>query len=306
MTQPSVAALVLNYNGPQVTLETLASLVPLDGTDIHLMVIDNGSTDDSYDQVRQHFPGVRQLRVRQNRGISWGLDHGLQVALDEGYDYALVMNNDIEVRSDMVRQMVTVAESDPSYGCIGAKAYYHSDRQRIWSAGGKLRFREAITRERGEGEIDRGQYDRTEVVDYVNGVAMLIRREVLSKIGLWDPVYYLGVEDADFCVRARRAGYQSVYAHEAVLWHMISASIGVYKPFRTFHTARSTAIFLRKYARTHQWLSSLLWFTAALPVAWLREARRGNQSAVTAKARGFVEGLRVPLPALPSAVRDLR
>ena len=137
---------------------------------------------------------------------------------------------------------------------------------------------------------------------------MLIRREVLEQIGTWDPVYYLGVEDADFCMRAQRAGFRTVYAHEALLWHMISASIGVYKPFRTFHTGRSTAIFLRKYARAHQWATALGLFTASIPFAWLREARKGNQAAVSSKVRGFLEGLRVPLPPLPKAeeLRDLR
>ncbi|REJ73206.1 MAG: glycosyltransferase family 2 protein [Acidobacteria bacterium] len=305
MSEPRVAALVLNYNGPRVTLETLDSLVAMRSPGTELMVIDNGSTDDSHEQVRRRFPDLRQLRVRENRGISWGLDHGLQVALDEGFDYALVMNNDIEAHPEMLVEMLAVTEADPEVGCVGVKAYYHSDRGRIWSAGGILRFREAITRERGEGELDRGQYDRTEEVPYVNGVAMLIRRNVLERIGLWDPAYFLGVEDADFCVRARRAGFRCVYAHRAVLWHMISASIGVYKPFRTFHTARSTAIFLRKYAAPHQWASSLLWFVAALPVAWLRELPRGNQRAVHAKVRGLLDGLRAPLPPLPTAVRDL-
>lgn len=302
---PSVAALVLNYNGPDVTLLSLASLVQLEYPEVELIVVDNGSTDDSVQRLRAAHPRIRQLRVRTNRGISWGLDHGLQVALDEGFEYALVMNNDIEVDPSMVHEMVAVAEADPEVGCVGTKSYYHSDRERIWSAGGRLRFREAITTERGQGEIDVGQYDRTQEVDYVNGVAMLIRRRVLQDIGFWDPVYYLGVEDADFCVRAKRAGYRCVYAHQARLWHMISASIGVYKPFRTFHTGRSTAIFLRKYASLPQWASSLSWFLASLPFAMLREMRRGNQAAVISKARGFAAGLRADLPPLPTVADDL-
>lgn len=299
--KPSVAALVLNYNGPDVTLLSLESLTALSYPNVDLMVIDNGSTDDSVDRVGAAFPKIRQLRVHPNRGISWGLDHGLALALEEGYEYALVMNNDIEVAPSMVDEMVRVAAANPEVGCVGTKSYYYSDRERIWSAGGRLRYREALTTERGEGQLDCGQFDRTEEVDYVNGVAMLIRCELLEKIGLWDPTYFLGVEDADFCVRAKQAGYRCVYAHRAELWHMISASIGVYKPFRTFHTARSTAIFLRKHATAWQKARSMAWFLASLPIAYVRELRRGNQAAVTSKARGFAEGLRVPLQPVPTS-----
>jgi GT2 family glycosyltransferase len=300
---PRVAGLVLNYNGREVTLLTLASLVGLDYPALDLVVIDNGSTDDSRAAIAAAYPEVRQLPVAENRGISWGINHGLRWGLESGYDYLLVMNNDIEVAPDLVREMVAVAESDESIGCVAPKAYYHSERNRLWSTGGLLRFRESITRERGDGELDGGQYDRDEDVPYVNGCAMLVRRAALARTGLWDPVYYLGVEDADWCVRMKRQGFRCRYAHRARLWHMISRSLGVYRPTRTFHTGRSTAIFLRKHARPHQWLSALSWTTVAFFAAYARELPRRNQRAVVEKLRGFLAGLRAPLPPIPEPPR---
>lgn len=297
---PSVAMLILNYNGRDVTLQTLESVLRLDYPNVHVYVIDNGCTDDSVAAIEAEFPEVRQLHVKPNKGISWGLNHGIQHALEAEYDYLLLCNNDIEVAPDMLTRLIEVAESDPSIGCVGPKSYYYSDRERLWSTGGWLRFRESITRERGDGELDRGQYDRDEEVDYVNGCAMLVRREAAEAAGYWDPSYFLGIEDADFCVRLKRAGYRCFYAHRARLWHMISHSIGVYTPGRTFHTGRSSAIFVRKYARWYEWLSVALWLGAAIPWAWLRELRRGNQSAATAKLKGFLTGLRVELAPIPS------
>ncbi len=296
---PSVAVLILNYNGRDVTLQTLESMLCSEYPAATFFVIDNGCTDDSVASIEQRFPSVRQLHVSPNRGISWGLNHGIQVALDERFDYLLLCNNDIEVATDMISQMVRVAEADPTVGCVGPKSYYYFDRERLWSAGGMLRFRESITRERGDGEIDRGQFDLDEEVDYINGCAMLVRSEAARAVGFWDPVYFLGIEDADYCVRLKRAGYRCVYAHRARLWHMISHSIGVYTPGRTFHTGRSSAIFVRKYARWFEWLSVLAWLGAAIPAAWLRELRRGNQAAATSKLKGFVEGLRVELAPIP-------
>ena len=301
---------MLNYNGREVTLDTLRSLLALDYPRLHLVVVDNGSTDGSYQAIRSAFPQVEQLRVRENRGISWGLDHGIQHGLSRasagGCDYLLLMNNDIEVDPGMLTEMVAAAAGDPRAGCVGPKSYYYADRARLWSTGGILRWRgDSVTRERGDGELDAGQYDRDQVVDYVNGCAMLVRREALERTGYWDPVYFLGAEDADFCVRMKRQGFRCLYAHRARLWHRISHSIGVYRPTRTFHTGRSTAIFLRKYATPSQWTRALLALAVAIPVAALRELPRGNQRAAFEKLRGFREGLRVDLPQIPSRFDDL-
>lgn len=298
-TSPRVAVIVLNYNGKDVTLETLSSLTVLDYDNAEIVVVDNGSTDGSFDVVAAAYPQVVQLRVEDNRGISWGLNAGIRWALERDFPYIMVCNNDIEMAPDGLTQMVKVLEADETVGCVGPKTYYHGDRERLWAAGGILRFKESVTRERGMNELDRGQYDEDGEVDYINGCAMLKRREALLAAGLWDPNYYLGVEDADWCVRMKRQGYRCWYAHRAKVWHMVSASIGVYKAGRTFHTGRSQAIFVRKYANAFQWLSFLAFYSASVPVAWLRELFKGNQAAVTSKLRGVLTGLRTPLAPEP-------
>lgn len=303
--QPRVAACVLNYNGLEITLETLESLQKLEYPSYELVVIDNGSTDGSHQAIAERFPDLRQLRVHTNRGISWGLNHGIQDSLERGFDYVLLMNNDIEVDPRMLDEMVTAAEADPAIGCVGPKCYYYDEPERIWSAGGRLRWRESVTRERGDGEVDRGQYDVDGPVDYINGCAMLIRRRALEETGYWDPVYYLGVEDADFCTRLKQRGFLCHYAHDARLWHRISHSIGVYKPTRTFHTGRSSAIYLRKYASPTQWIRSLLFLALAIPAAFVRELPRRNHSAAISKLRGFVAGMKVALPPIPQSYDEL-
>lgn len=306
--RPRVMALVLNYNGLEVTLKTLESLCALDYSEIDLVVVDNGSTDGSWQAVAERFPTVEQIKVPDNRGISHGMNFGLRHGVRGGYDYVLVLNNDIEVAPDMVGEMVNVAETSPTIGAVGPKAFYYWDRDRLWSAGGLIRFKESVTRERGDGELDQGQYDRDEEVPYVNGCAMLVRRQALIDTGLWDSTFYLGVEDADWCMRMKQQGYTCWYAHRAVLWHMISQSTGVYKPGRTFHTGRSTALFVRKFAGPLQWLTFCLFTLVALPLAWLRELPKGNAQAAVSKLKGILEGMRVPLGTrdLSFPVEDLR
>ena len=230
MPQPRVLAIVLNYNGRDLTLQTLASLAGLDYPELEVVVVDNGSEDGSFAAVEEAFPDIQQIRVEVNKGPAAGMNEGLRHALASETDYVLILNNDIEVDPAMVTEMVRAAESAPEIGCVGPKAYYYWDRGRIWSAGGIIRFKESVTRERGEGQIDRGQFDREQQVDYVNGCAMLIRRAALETTGLMDPLYYLGVEDADWCMRMKLQGFRCHYTPRARLWHMVSHTLGVYKP----------------------------------------------------------------------------
>jgi GT2 family glycosyltransferase len=292
MSKPKVAALVLNYNGKDITLQTVASLRAMTYPNYVVAVIDNGSTDGSPQALATAFPGLDQILVEVNEGPAAGINAGLRWALERDFDYLLVLNNDIEVAPSMLDEMMAVAESDPTIGCVGPKCLYFWDRERIWSAGGRLRFGESVTKERGMGELDRGQFDRTMEVDYVTGCSMLVPRRVPEEIGLWDPVFFLSVEDADWCTRMKRRGYRCFYAHKAVLWHMVSQSVGTYVPAKTFHNGRSTAIFVRRYANPWQWLRFLFLLSLAIPAAYLRELPKGNQAAAVAKLKGVWAGLR--------------
>jgi len=300
---PRVAAIVLAYNGREVTLQALRSLRRMTYPSFDLVVVDNGSTDGSAAAIGGAFPEVALLRAEANLGAAGGANLGIRWALERGYDYLLLLNNDIEVDPRMLEELVAAAEGDSRIGAVGPKAYYHGDPERIWSAGGRIRFREAVTRERGQGEIDRGQYDRDVEVDYLNGCAVLVRRRAFEEVGLWDPLFHLAVEDADWCLRARRAGYRCLYAHRARLWHMVSHTTGPYRAAKTYQTGRSTAIFVRRHAGLAQWASFLLFYAAAFPAAYLRELPRRNQGAAVAKLRGVLAGFRVPLTAPPGAAR---
>jgi len=301
MSQPRVACLVLNYNGREITLEAIASLRQMTYPAFDVIHIDNGSTDGSSAAVAEAFPDVIQVRVEENKGPTHGLNRGLRRGLEGGYDYLLSLNNDIEVDPQMLTELVRLAESDATIGCVGPKTFYYWDRERLWSTGGIIRFKESVTRERGMGEIDRGQYERDEEVDYLNGCAMLMRRSLVEQVGVWDPIFNLAVEDADWCMRIKRAGFRCMYAHRAVLWHMVSHTAGSYKAGRTFFTGRANAIFVRRYGGPFQWLTFLLFTVVALPIAFLRELPKRNHGAAIAKLKGVIAGLRVPMTEPPGA-----
>ncbi len=296
---PKVAAVVVNFNGKDVTRQAVESLRRMTYPNFDLVVLDNASTDGSPEALARDFPDLLQVQVEVNRGSSSGYAAGFRWAFEHGYDYVLLLNNDIEVEPGMLTELVNLAAADPQIGCVGPKCYFHGDRQRLWSAGGILRFRESITRERGYGVIDHGQYDRDADVDYVNGCAILIRRAAAEAAGAWDDLFFICVDDADFCTRVKRQGFRCVYAHRAVLYHMVAYTTGGYSANRNFQFGRSGAIYVRRYATPWNWLTWLVFTAAALPIAWLREARKGNQAAAMAKLKGIREGLRIRIPPPP-------
>ena len=301
MSQPRVACIVLNYNGKEITLQALASLSAMTYPAFRIIHVDNGSIDGSHDAVAEAFPDVVQVRVEKNQGPTYGLNQGLLAGLEDDYDYLMSLNNDIEVEPDMLTEMVRLAETDPSIGCVGPKAYYYWDRERIWSAGGIIRFKESVTRERGNMAIDRGQFDEDVDVDYLNGCAILMRRSVVEEVGIWDPIFNLAVEDADWCMRAKQKGYRCMYAHRAILYHMVAVSAGSYVARRTFYTGRANAIFVRRYGGWLEWLTFALFTAAGLPLAFLRELPKRNHGAALAKLRGIFAGLKEPMTAPPRA-----
>jgi len=296
---PRVAAVVVNYDGREVTLDAVASLLRMRYPRFDVVVLDNGSRDGSTGAIAAAFPAVRQLRLAENRGSASGYAAGICWAFAHGYDYALLLNNDIEVEPDLLDELVAAAERDPRAGAVGPKCYFHGERRRLWSAGGVLRFREAVTRERGYGAIDHGQFDVEAAVDYVNGCAILIRRAAAESAGGWDPLYFICVDDADFCTRLARAGWRCLYAPRAVLYHRVAWTTGGYTPGRNHQLGRSSALYVRRYGNAWQRARFWAFALAALAVGYLRELPRGNQAAAVAKLRGALAGWREPLPAPP-------
>ena len=154
---------MVNYNGKEVTLQAVASLRRMTYPAFDLVVLDNASTDGSPEALGAGLSRPPAARAwRATAAARPAMPPASAGRSSNGYDYVLLLNNDIEVEPDMLDRLVRGGrERSPRSACVGPKCYFHGDRQRLWSAGGMLRFRESITHERGYGEIDRGQYDRT-------------------------------------------------------------------------------------------------------------------------------------------------
>ncbi len=276
-----IVIIILNWNGLKDTLECLKSMegMATGGWGIEKVVVDNGSADGSIGQIRKQFPEIKILENQQNLGFAEGNNVGIRYALKNDVDYILLLNNDTLVNKSLLVELLRSMEKDRKIGIAGPKIYfasgfeYHNDcykkeeRGRVlWYAGGMIDWQNIYASHRGVDEVDHGQYEDEEETDFVSGCAMMIRRDVLRKIGLFDPKYYLYWEDNDFCQRAKEAGYKIMYIPKAALWH--KNAISSQKPgskLHQYYQTRNRLLFGFKYA---SWRSKLALVRESVKFLW--------------------------------------
>jgi len=300
-----VAVVLVNWNGAEDTLATLASLDGARaGLDVRPMVVDNGSTDESAARLRGERPDVELVETGANLGFAGGNGVGIRRALaDPAVGWVLLLNTDVAVDPGFLPPLLAAC-TDPEVGAAGPKIFYFDPPDRLWAAGGRLRVRETVTEEWGRGEPDGPRWDVPRDVTYLTTCCLLIPRDALERVGPLDPAYFINVDDADWCRRALDAGYRLRYVPESRIWHKVAASTaGSYTPFKTFHTGRSNAVWVRRHGGAPARLAFVVANLAALAAAFFRELPRGNVRAVAAKARGVWRGLTEPLPPPPRGAR---
>jgi GT2 family glycosyltransferase len=281
MKSPQVAVIVLNWNGRDDTLACLASLSQLDYPACDTVVVDNGSSDDSVVSIRAAYPQVTLIEAGDNLGYAGGNNVGLEYAKTMDADYALLLNNDTEVAPDFLGLLVEVAEADPAIGIAGPTIYYYDQPGVVWSAGGAIDWQRGSTRMVGLDEWDEGQFGQVpRTVDFVTGCAMLVRRAMLEQVGLLDERFFVYYEEAEWCVRASRAGFKIVHVPLAHIWHKISPIAQADSPLVHYYMTRNRLLFLRVTgAGLRAWLHTLVAEYLRILVSWSVRPKWRSQKA---------------------------
>jgi GT2 family glycosyltransferase len=250
MLDARIIAIVVNWKLKEATLECVQSLAQLD-VPCHIIVVDNGSNDGSVNYILQHCSQVEVIALPSNDGFAVACNHAMNRALSEAAcEYVLLLNSDAIIHPHALSILLFAAHEHPSAGILGPKIYYRDRPNVIWYAGARRQPWSLLATSTGRGCVDRGQYQQVCSVDYVFGAAMLIRRQVLEQIGIFDERFFLYLEDLDFCLRAQAASFKLLFVPDANVWHTGSASTANDRGWRRYHMARSCVGFVRKYAPT--------------------------------------------------------
>jgi len=226
MHYPKVIIVVLNWNGAVDTLECLESVRKIEYPNFDIIVVDNGSTDNSAEKIKKEFSEVILIETWENLGFAGGNNVGIQKALDQGAEYILLLNNDTTVDPNVLQALLDASQSIGDKGILGAKIYYHEVPNLIWYAGASWDSDFNEFRHIGFGLHDRGKSAEIFETDYICGCALFVNAAAFKHIGLLDERYFLIFEETDFCYRARRGGYSSFVVPNAKVWHKVSVSFG--------------------------------------------------------------------------------
>jgi GT2 family glycosyltransferase len=217
---PSVSVVIPTWNGRAMLDLALASLERQSLAPLEVIVVDNGSTDGTVEWLHERRPRVEVVALEANAGFAAGVNRGLERARGE---YVALVNNDIELDPEFLRELAAGLERDPGAASAASKMLRFDDRGVIDATGDTLRW-SGIALQRGQGERDRGQYDRPERVFSACAGAALYRRSALGEVGDFDEAFFAYLEDVDWGFRAQLAGHGCAYVPTAVAYHVGSAS----------------------------------------------------------------------------------
>lgn len=254
MTEPKVAIITVNWNGWQDTIECLESLEKLDYANFSVIICDNGSQDDSVEQLKKWLEEHKKIAValvenKENLGFAGGNNVGIKKALEDGYDYVWLLNNDTVVDKYALKKLSEYADKNPKTIC-GSKLMYYDDRTKTQALGNKLN--------RYFGTTSFIVYEQdVRNIDFVVGASMFIPQQVFKDVGLLAEEYFLYYEEADLWQRCLEK-YSFACVLTSIVYHKEGAAIGAKNIQKTkkslmgdFYSIRNRILFMQKYYPWH-------------------------------------------------------
>jgi len=272
----SVAIIILNWNGWEDTIECLESLYKINYPNYEVILVDNASFDNSVEILRKWGKDKENLFILKNDknyGFTGGNNIAINQILKEGKsEYILLLNNDTVVSRDFLTELVKVAQSRKNIGIVGPKIYnfnLKNSQKIIQSAGSTINLYTGNITMYGGNQIDRGQFDHIKTVDYISGACLLIKREVVQKIGLLDDNFFAYFEDVDWCLRAKEKKYDVVYAPGSTIWHKIARSSSKMPELLMYYRVRNRFLLEKRFADLYQYIFFLGFYFFVMVPLWV-------------------------------------
>lgn len=291
-----LAVILVNYNGKKYNAACIDSILASTGIEApKIIVVDNASQDDSMCRLEEQYRGRKQLeliRLDNNYGFSYANNVGMRRALKWGADHVLLLNNDTEIRPDMLLRLQECAQRHPD-SMIVPKIYYSDDRKRIWSAGGAISSVVRKGRHIGINEIDEGQYDQERKIGFATGCCLWIPVEILKRAGMLDERFFLYYEDTEYSFRLQKLGIPIFYCPDAVMYHKVGASSkGAGSALCAYYIARNWLLCNRQHLGGRYPLFVLYYMAnrAACCLIWLMQGRIELVRATIKGIRDYREG----------------
>lgn len=290
---PSVLALIVNYNGATDTIECLDSLSRLEYAALRVLILDNGSTDESLTRLRQWAAATAWSRDRveivalgTNRGFAGANNVGLRRVLAGDAELGWLLNNDTIVAPDALRHMVAAYTADHAIGAVGATLLRYDARDRVETAGGgSVAEWHGMTRTVHTDAPRSAPRPTNARLDFISGTCMLVSRSTLARVGLMDERYFLYGEDIDWGIRMREHGLRLAYCADAEVWHKGGGTTVHKSAIHDYYNVKSSLLLV------HKRRPAMLPLAMAYSVArcLVPKLARGEWRRVPPVVRGYVD-----------------
>jgi GT2 family glycosyltransferase len=233
------------------------------------------------------------IKNNENYGFAEGNNIGIKFALKNfNSDYILLLNNDTVVKKDFLNKLVKVSESDEKIGICGPKTLYYHQPNVINSAGVDiLWWHLGVSTNKGIGKIDKGQYDKISETDSLMGACILIKSSLIKKIGFLDKKYFILLEETDFCIRAKKAGYRILFNPKSIIYHKEGIS-GELTPEMFYYMYKNTLLTIRKHQKSIRLLLYGLNFSLITLTIIIYYSAKGETEASKSILNGYIQGIK--------------
>lgn len=307
-SRPQVGILVLNWNSYTEVAQCLDSLRSIFYDNFDVIVVDNGSSDNSGTKLDQEYSNVEVVLSADNLGFSAGSNLGIQRLRDQGADYVWLINNDIMIPDDQIlRKLVAVMEANSEIGIITPQINEYPDTDTIWFKRGEMNLRigsyyHSKNRrwylhglKKKQLKIQK-EYVQTKNKllknEYLPFSCALFRESLFSEIGLLPEEYFLYVEDVEYCLRTMNAGYQLATIPNVKVYHEKSSESSL-SPIRSYYGVRNRYLFAQ---RNNSEINLALFYPAYILSIVLLFGQRilaGNFVSAEAIVRGALDAIRM-------------
>jgi GT2 family glycosyltransferase len=224
MSTKKVAIILVNWNSYALTNDCIQSLKQTSSKDFDIIVVDNGSQDDSGLQLKTAHPDIILLSAGANLGFTGGNNLGMRYAVAQNYPYTFLLNNDTFVEPDFLDPLIQYMDTNTAIGAVQPRIFFHHNRNLIWNNGSFYSPFTGRTYTRSYQRTEPNPDMRPQQVDWITGCAFFIRTEILKQTGLFAENFFIYFEDVDLSFRIKKAGYALCYIPQSVIYHIAGES----------------------------------------------------------------------------------
>jgi GT2 family glycosyltransferase len=292
-----IAVVIINWNSYLHSRNCISSLNDSSIKDFDIILVDNASVDESGKKLRDEFENIIFLKTSSNLGFTGGNNVGIQYAIDNQYEYILMLNNDVFVDQNFIYHLKNYLDFHLDVVAVQPLIYSHPERTKIWNGGGFFNriLAKSFSNRTFDGDINPKE------IDWISGCAFMIRSSVLRVTGLLNEKYFAYYEDVDLSFRIKDAGYKLVFIPQAVIYHIGGGSSnssekrkeGYQSPDVHYFNIRNHIWIIRTWLNWYEKPMAILYhavYSVSLAAYFLIRMRWNKLKAVV---KGFVHGFTI-------------